>query len=178
MAESAPFTIGSQLGAPDAPTVTVVDATCDAAGSATITNYDAALTYTFDPAGPSVGAGGVVSGFDTDTEYTVTAENADGCVAESAPFTIGSQLGAPDAPTVTVVDATCDAAGSATITNYDAALTYTFDPAGPSVGAGGVVSGFDTDRSIRLLPRTPTDVLRNQHPLRSVPSWAPPMPRR
>ncbi len=145
VAESAPFTIGSQLGAPDAPTVTVVDATCDAAGSATITNYDAALTYTFDPAGPSVGAGGVVSGFDTDTEYTVTAENADGCVAESAPFTIGSQLGAPDAPTVTVVDATCDAAGSATITNYDAALTYTFDPAGPSVGAGGVVSGFDTD---------------------------------
>ena len=145
--ESAAFTIGSQLGAPDAPTVTVVDATCDAAGTATITNFDDTLTYTFNPAGPTVDMAGAITGFATDTSYTVTAENADGCVAESAAFTIGSQLGAPDAPTVTVVDATCDAAGTATISNFDDTLTYTFEPAGPTVDMAGAITGFATDTS-------------------------------
>ncbi len=51
---------------------------CVADGTSTITNYDNTLTYTFTPAGPAAGAGGVINGDDQGTNYTVTATNAGG----------------------------------------------------------------------------------------------------
>ncbi|MFS4448125.1 VWA domain-containing protein [Maribacter sp. 2307UL18-2] len=142
------FNVSPATDAPDQPVVEVTDATCDAAGTATITNYDAALTYTFAPNdGTTVGAGGTISGFVPGTDYTVTAsseaQNGDDCSSQPVDFNVSPATDAPDQPVVEVTDATCDTAGTATITNYDAALTYTFAPNdGTTVGAGGVISGF------------------------------------
>jgi trimeric autotransporter adhesin len=121
------------LPTPDAPTVQVTAATCEAAGTATISNYDANYTYTFSPTGPVAGANGVITGAVYGTSYTVTATNSDDCIsAASASFTIEEMLPTPDAPTVQVTAATCFAAGTATISNYDARIILTrLDPTGP-----------------------------------------------
>ena len=104
--------------------------------------YSAVLTYTSTPAGLSVGAGGVVTGFTCGTPYTITATNASTCFVTSASFTVQCQLLTPAVPTVATAVATCAANGTATVSNYSAVLTYTSTPAGLSVGAGGVVTGF------------------------------------
>ncbi|MCW1148818.1 T9SS type B sorting domain-containing protein [Flavobacterium lacisediminis] len=135
-------TINSQPTTPNVPTITSVAATCSAAGSSTVSNYSASNTYTFAPAGPSVGALGVISGMIVGTSYTVTATNG-GCTSvASASFSNAAQLLTPTVPTITSVAATCSAAGSSTVSNYSASNTYTFVPAGPSVGALGVISGM------------------------------------
>ncbi|MBW6490324.1 MAG: T9SS type A sorting domain-containing protein [Lentimicrobium sp.] len=142
---SASFSVMDMLPTPDAPTVQVTAATCEAAGTATITNYNPLYIYTFSPIGPGAGANGVISGMDYGQSYTVTATNSDDCTsAFSAEFSIMDMLPTPDAPTVQVTAATCEAAGTATITNYNELYTYAFSPTGPSAGAGGVISGFTT----------------------------------
>jgi hypothetical protein len=138
---SASFTRAAQLTTPAIPTVTTTVATCAAAGTATVSNYDATATYTFDPSGPSVGTGGVITGATAGTAYTVTAGTTSCTSAASASFTTAAQLTTPAIPTVTLADATCAAAGTATVANYDATATYTFDPSGPSVGTDGAITG-------------------------------------
>jgi len=128
---------------PVMPTININAATCSTPGTATISNYAAANTYTFSPAGPSVNSSGTVTGFNYGTTYTVTARNASGCIsAASAAFTIAAQLSTPAVPTVTTTAATCSAPGTATISNYAATNTYTFSPSGPTVGSGGIISGL------------------------------------
>ena len=78
---------------PNAPTISTTAATCSAAGTATITNYAASSTYAFSPTGPSVGAGGVISGLTPATNYTVTATNSNACTSSSsASFSVAAQL--------------------------------------------------------------------------------------
>ena len=140
-AASVSFTNAAQLTTPAVPTVTTTAATCSVAGTSTVSNYDSSLTYTFSPTGPSVGAGGAITGATAGTAYTVTAGNTTCTSVASASFTRAAQLATPATPTVTAVAATCSAAGTATVSNYDAALTYTFSPSGPSVGTGGAITG-------------------------------------
>jgi gliding motility-associated-like protein len=126
----------------DTPVVTTTPATCSANGTATITNYNSAWTYTFNPVGPTVGATGLIGGLVCGTNYTVTATNGSNCTSAVTPLGIACQLPTPAVPTVSTTAATCSASGSATVSNYDATLTYTSTPAGINVGAGGVISGF------------------------------------
>ncbi|UGS22274.1 choice-of-anchor L domain-containing protein [Flavobacterium cyclinae] len=140
--QSASFSIAAQLPTPAVPTITSVAATCSASGSSTISNYNASNTYTFSPVGPTVGAGGLISGMTFGTIYTVTA-SLGGCISTaSASFSNAPQLSTPDEPTITSLAATCSSAGSSTISNYNASNTYTFSPVGPTVGAGGLISGM------------------------------------
>jgi uncharacterized repeat protein (TIGR01451 family)/gliding motility-associated-like protein len=90
-----------------------------------------------------VGAGGIVTGGVDGDMYTITATSAATCVATSAAFTndTDAQLAAPDAPLVTVTPADCTSAAVVTVSNYDAALTYTSTAPGLMVGAGGIVTG-------------------------------------
>ncbi|MFN5911412.1 MAG: hypothetical protein ACK45H_08770, partial [Bacteroidota bacterium] len=141
-AASASFSIAAQLVTPVAPTITTTAATCSAAGTATISNYVGTQTYTFTPAGPTAGAGGVISGMTAGTSYTVTTSNGSCTSVASASFSIAAQLVTPIAPTITTTAATCAAAGTATISNYVGTQTYTFTPAGPTVGAGGAITGL------------------------------------
>src|SRR5690625_2408998 len=136
------FEIDEALEVPVAPIVSVTPADCGIEGSASIDNFDEALTYSFTPTGPSVDAEGNISGLTAGTEYTVTAGDGD-CVSETSDsFEIEEALEIPDAPVVSVTAADCDAAGSASIDNFDEALTYTFAPTGPTVDSEGNISGL------------------------------------
>lgn len=132
------------------PTITTVPASCTAAGTATVSNYVATNTYVFSPTGPSVGSGGVISGMTPGTSYTLTA-NAGGCTSSpSTAFSVQAQLTVPPDPVINVVAPSCTAAGSATITNYNASYTYTFNPTGPSVNGSGVITGVTFGTSYQV----------------------------
>jgi gliding motility-associated-like protein len=141
---SAPFSNAAAGGTPATPTITTAAPTCSANGVSTITNYNAAYTYNFTPVGPAAGAGGVITGMTPGTNYTVIADGG-GCFSTaSAAFSISAQLATPAVPTIASTPPTCLAAGSSTISNYNAAYTYTFTPAGPSAGGGGAITGMVT----------------------------------
>ena len=144
-ANSAAFTIQDMLVTPAVPTISETAPTCSADGFSTITNYDATLTYTFTPVGPTVDATGLISGMTLNTMYVVTASNATCTSMASAQFSNLPMLVTPVVPIVSVTAPTCIANGFATITNYNAGLTYTFNPVGPTVGAGGLISGMTLD---------------------------------
>ncbi|WP_430399109.1 choice-of-anchor L domain-containing protein [Flavobacterium sp.] len=148
---SASFSNAAQLTTPAVPTITTSAATCSAAGSSTITNYNAANTYVFTPAGPTVGATGLISGMTVGTSYTVTSGNGSCTSVASTSFSNAAQLTTPPVPTITTSAATCSAAGSSTITNYNAANTYVFTPAGPTVGATGLISGMTVGTSYTVI---------------------------
>jgi putative flippase GtrA len=139
---SASFSNAAQLATPAVPTISSTAATCLADGTSTISNYLAGNTYTFTPAGPTAGAGGAISGMTLGTSYTVTATSG-GCTSTaSASFSNAAQLATPAVPTISSTAASCLADGTSTISNYLAGNTYTFTPAGPTVGAGGAISGM------------------------------------
>ncbi len=80
-----PFTITINTS-PAVPTITVTAADCNGDATNVVTNYDANLTYTSSPVGLAVGAGGAITGGNDGDNYTITAENTDGCTTDSAPF--------------------------------------------------------------------------------------------
>lgn len=136
------ITYNTTIALPTTPNVSTTTATCSASGSSTITNYDASATYVFTPSGPSAGAGGLISGMTPGTSYTVVSGVGSCASAPSNAFSIAAQLPVPAVPTIATTPASCTADGSSTISNYNAALTYQFTPTGPTVGAGGVISGM------------------------------------
>jgi gliding motility-associated-like protein len=113
-------------------------------GSFTITNYDAAMTYTLTPnTGLSVSATGVVTA--PAGTYTATVTDViSGCTsAASASVMINAHPVTPVTPILgNTTQPTCTVAtGSFTITNYDATYTYTVTPTtGVSISAAGVVT--------------------------------------
>jgi gliding motility-associated-like protein len=141
-ASSAGFSIGAQLATPAVPTITTVAPTCAANGSAIISNYTAGTTYVFSPAGPTVAVGGAISAMTFGTNYTVTA-TVGGCTsASSAGFSIGAQLIVPATPIIVSTPASCSNNGSSLISNYNAGLTYIFNPSGPSIASNGLINGM------------------------------------
>ena len=77
--------------------------------------------------------------------HTVTAQNAGGCTATSAPVTIGPVLTVPTAPALTQVDPTCTVTTGAITLTAVAGLNYQLDagPFGPYPAGGytGLVAG-------------------------------------
>jgi len=136
---SASFTNDVQLPEPAAPSVTTTAASCTSPGTATVSNYDTTLTYVSTPAGGTVGALGVITAT-AGTAYTFTAANATCTSVASVSFTNDVQLTEPVAPAVTTTVATCTSSGTATVSNYDATLTYVSTPVGATVGALGVIT--------------------------------------
>ncbi|CAM1362028.1 hypothetical protein TPENAI_20332 [Tenacibaculum litopenaei] len=139
---SSSFSASSKLVTPAIPLVTTNSATCSSKGSSAITNYDATVTYIFSPAGPSVATGGAISGMATGTNYTVKAQKLTCSSVASSTFSIAAQLPTPATPLLASTAATCTRNEIIKITNYDASLSYTFNPAGPTVSATGEVSGM------------------------------------
>ncbi|SHJ22247.1 T9SS type B sorting domain-containing protein, partial [Flavobacterium terrae] len=135
-------TINTPPGSPAIPLINTAAATCTADGSSSIVNYDATLTYVFTPAGPTVGAGGSISGMAVGTNYTVVASNTSCSSAPSASFSNDVMLTVPAVPTISSTAATCTSEEVSSISNYDATLTYMFTPVGPTVGASGLISGM------------------------------------
>ncbi|MFN7014743.1 MAG: hypothetical protein ACK4ON_10800, partial [Bacteroidia bacterium] len=153
---SLPFVNNIMLVTPDVPTVSVVAETCSSNSVATVTNYDASLSYTFTPAGPIVEVGGLITGMMVATNYTVTASNGSCSSVDSASFSINAMLATPVTPTINTVGPTCVVDGSSTISNYDGSLTYTFSPAGPAVGVGGAITGMITGTNYTVVASNAT----------------------
>jgi hypothetical protein len=141
-AASASFSNAAQLATPAVPTLSSTPATCLVDGTSTISNYLAGNTYTFTPAGPTAGAGGVISGMTLGTSYTVTTSSGGCTSAASASFSNAAQLATPVVPTISSTPASCLADGTSSIGNYLAGNTYTFTPGGPIVAVGGAISGM------------------------------------
>lgn len=137
---SSSFTIDAQQTTPATPTVSTTVASCSAAGTASITNYNSSATYNFTPTGPTVNGTGVITNFNEDVTYTISA-TIGSCTSNTATFIVNSQPGLTATPQITTTAASCTAPGSSTITNYVASNTYAFTPAGPSVGTGGIITG-------------------------------------
>lgn len=145
------ITFNGGVNLPPGPTITSGAPTCTLDGTSTIDNYDPNETYTFDPAGPTAGAGGLISGMTTGTSYTVVSGTISCPSQPSAPFSNAAATGQLDAPTISTTQASCTAASSSTVTNYNAALAYTFTPTGPTVGAGGAITGMTTGTSYTVI---------------------------
>ena len=84
---------------PSIPTINIVQPSCTAAGLSTISNFNAAFTYTFTPSGPTVGSAGEILNMTAGTSYTVTASDGFCVSGQSAIFSV---LNAPPSPTVSV----------------------------------------------------------------------------
>ena len=125
LVEPITFTIEEILSTPSAPSVSVTDPTCDADGSAVITNYNADLVYSFDPTGPTVDASGNISGYNFGQLYNVIATNIDNCLSDAASFTIEEQLEAPEAPTSNGDITECEESPVQTIDANDALTSST-----------------------------------------------------
>ncbi|MEM9078333.1 MAG: T9SS type B sorting domain-containing protein [Bacteroidota bacterium] len=85
---------------PPVPLVSVTAEDCSGGATNTVDNYNAAITYTFNPAGPSVDGLGAITGGTDGVNYTITATNVDGC-ATDAPFVYDGGLQLPS-PTLAI----------------------------------------------------------------------------
>ena len=118
---------------PSAPIISTTTATCSSAGTAIITNYDASSTYTFSPVGPTVGAGGSISGATAGISYSVTATNSNACTSpSSASFSVAAQLPSNTASA---------ASSSPTICSNNALTNITHSTTGASGITNSGVSG-------------------------------------
>ncbi|WP_205728947.1 hypothetical protein, partial [Flagellimonas onchidii] len=144
-ADSQPFTYDGdgQLPVPDVPLVSVTPENCNGAATNVVSNHDGALDYTSVPNGLSVDGSGNITGGATGTDYVLTATNADGCSADSQPFTYDGdgQLPVPDVPLVSVTPESCNGAATNVVSNHDNALDYTSVPNGLSVDGSGSITG-------------------------------------
>ncbi len=137
-ATSASFSIASKLVVPMVPTVNVIAATCTAAGTAQVSNYNSSLVYTVSPNTANIDGSGKITG--AAGPYTVTADNGS-CTSTSATFTIAGQLTAPVTPTVSVTAPTCTDAGFAQVSNFDGTLIYTLSSNNISIDGSGKITG-------------------------------------
>ena len=141
-AASSSVTVNAQPVAPAAPTLgSVTQPTCTVAtGSFTITNYNAAYTYTVTPSAGVSQSGATITA--PAGSYTVTASQSGCTSAASASVTVNAQPATPAIPTLgTVTQPTCAVAtGSFTITNYNASFTYAVTPSAGVSQSGATIT--------------------------------------
>ena len=106
------------------PNISIAAASCTADGVATVDNYNATISYTFTPAGPAVGIGGVISGMTPATDYTIIASIGTCTSAVSLPFSIDEQL---PTPTITISGVLEYCEGSNTTITASGAQSYLWD---------------------------------------------------
>ncbi|WP_374760681.1 3-coathanger stack domain-containing protein, partial [Lacihabitans soyangensis] len=92
---SASFSNAAMLETPAVPTITSTASSCAADEISSIGNYDGTVSYTFSPAGPSVGVTGEISGMTLGTSYTVTATKGSCTSVASAIFSNDMMLQTP-----------------------------------------------------------------------------------
>jgi hypothetical protein len=133
------FVNNDVLETPSLPIVSSTDGTCEADGVSSVTNFNPNVVYVFTPAGPSVSNDGTIQGLISGVEYSLIASTTACQSPATEGFFLLTQLTSPVIPVVNVTVPTCEIAGFANITNYDASVTYTFSPTGPTISASGEV---------------------------------------
>ena len=84
------------LSVPENPNVSTTNASCAETGTASVTNYSGALTYTFSPTGPTVDANGSISGLIAEITYIIQAINANSCESNGSIIQIENILANPN----------------------------------------------------------------------------------
>lgn len=153
---SGSFVNNAQLTLPLTPAISIATPTCSSNGIATISNYVTGLNYTFTPTGPTVSSTGVVSGMNVGQNYVVLANNGSCSSSNTSSFMIESSLPAPEAPSITNTNPTCNASGTSTISNYNSTFSYSFTPTGPSILSGGQISGMAVGTSYVVSVTSPS----------------------
>ena len=136
---------------PITPIISVGAATCTNVGTATITNYDTTMTYTFSPVGPTIGVGGVINGLTPNVNYIVYGSTTGCSPTPSQSFSIAPIQASAVVPSIQITPATCSSPSIATISNYSSAYTYQFTPAGPTVNSSGVISNMAIGQSYTVV---------------------------
>lgn len=153
---SGSFVNNAQLTLPLTPAISIATPTCSSNGIATISNYVTGLNYTFTPTGPTVSSTGVISGMNVGQNYVVLANNGSCSSSNTSSFMIESRLPAPQAPSITNTNPTCNASGTSTISNYNSTFSYSFTPTGPSILSGGQISGMAVGTSYVVSVTSPS----------------------
>jgi hypothetical protein len=138
--------IETQPPAPHAPSVSITQPSCSVAtGTIEITSPTGA-GYTYSMNGSNYQSLATFSGLAPNT-YSLTVKNAYGCVSATIMVEIEEQPVTPAQPEVKIKDAECGVSGYSSITNYNAAYSYTFTPAGPGIDDNGNITGFTTGQT-------------------------------
>ena len=144
-AATADIIINPVPGAPAAPTVSVIQPTCNTATATIIvTSASAGLTFSLDGAAYAVYPAGGYTGVSTGP-HTLTLQNAASCISPVTNIMVNAQPPTPAAPVIAVTQPTCTVAtGIITITSVTAGLTFSLDggayaayPAGGYIVATG-----------------------------------------
>jgi polyisoprenoid-binding protein YceI len=112
---------------PTAPTVTLIQPSCSAAGGTiTVTSNTTGLSFSID--GTSyTNTSGIFTSINPGV-YKVTAQNANGCVSTETSVTINTQSTTPEAPTVTLIQPSCSlASGTITVSSNLTDLSFSID---------------------------------------------------
>ncbi len=125
---STSVTINAVVGAPTAPTVSIIQPTCTVStGIITVTSATAALTFSLDT-GPYVsyptgGFTGITPG-----NHTLIVQNISGCLSPFTNIIINTQPASPPAPVVSVLQPTCTVStGTITVTSQTTGLQFSLD---------------------------------------------------
>jgi gliding motility-associated-like protein len=148
---SSSFVNASQLTLPSTPIINSTSPTCLQEGSSVISNYNSNNTYIFSPTGPTVNGAGLINGMVTGTIYTVISNDGNCPSISSESFLNQGIAPPPVAPTISSISPTCTLDGISTISNYNVSYTYTFTPAGPTVGTGGLISNMAAGTSYSVI---------------------------
>ncbi|MDY0907713.1 Ig-like domain-containing protein, partial [Pedobacter sp. CFBP9032] len=134
-------TINAQPATPAAPTTSVVQPTCTTATGSISVTTPSGSQYTYSIDGTNYQASKDFTNVSPGT-YSVTARNNDGCTSDATSVTIDPQPATPATPTLGAVvqPTSCTPTGSFTITNYNAAYTYTVSPSAGVTIAGDRVT--------------------------------------
>ena len=140
--ETNPININAVPNAPAVATTTVIQPTCDTpTGIIEVTNpTGTGLTYSIN--GTDFQSGTVFAGLNPGT-YTITVQNADGCISATAPITINTVPNAPAIANTTVTQPTCETpTGVIEVTNpTGTGLTYSIN--GTDFQSGTVFEGLN-----------------------------------
>lgn len=143
---TASVNINAVAGAPISPTTLVIQPSCTlGTGSISISSSTNGLTFSLDggvyAAYPAAGFVSIAPG-----NHTIIAKNIGGCLSPLSNFTINPQPAAPIAPTLNIIQPTCNVAtGKIMVTSPTLGLTFSFD-AGPftSYPVGGFTAAAGT----------------------------------
>src|SRR6185312_10654547 len=125
---NASVSVNAQPGTPDAPTLSIVQPTCNTAtATITVTSTTTDLLFSLDggayAAYPSGGYTVTTTG-----NHTVSVQNATGCTSTNASVSVNAQPGTPDAPTLSIVQPTCNTAtATITVTSTTTDLLFSLD---------------------------------------------------
>ncbi len=127
---TSPITINAVVGAPSAPTFTVVQPTCTiSTGTIIVTSPSSGLLFSLDngpyAAYPTGGITNVGAG-----NHTLIIQNVSGCLSPFTNIVINTQPASPPPPVVTVVQPTCTiSTGILMVTSSTTGFTFSLDGA-------------------------------------------------